>query len=73
MDELWQNAIVLAVVAVAAFYLVVRSVRVFRRKQAAGCGSGCGGCGSKTESKPRLVSIGLEDARVPRAERDRPI
>lgn len=60
MQEIWQSAIVLAVVALAVVYLVVRALRVFsRRKAAAGCGGGCHGCGSAAESKssPRLVSI----------------
>ena len=60
MNETWQSAIVLIVVVLAAAYLALRSVRIFLRKKAAGCG-GCSSCpsGSAKRGTPQLMSIEL--------------
>ncbi len=60
MNETWQSAIVLVVVALAAAYLLLRSVRIFAQKKAAGCG-GCSSCpsGSAKRAAPQLRSIEL--------------
>jgi|GEM_PF-2336989 len=70
MQETWQNAIVLAVVALAAIYLTIRAAGIFRRKKGAACG-GCHGCSASESASPKLVSIGMEPMKAPPG-RERP-
>jgi hypothetical protein len=55
----WQNAASLAIVTVAALYLIRRVWSSFRPVRAAGCAKGCGNCPAAPTSAPlEVVAIG---------------
>lgn len=63
MSAEMQLGIVLSVLAVAVVYVAWRAARVLGRRQAGGCGSGCGTCPANeadgTAAKP-IIRLGTE-------------
>lgn len=54
---MWQNLIVLAVVAIAVSYVVWTIYRGISQAAGGSCGGGCGSCGSKKQSGDGLVQL----------------
>ncbi|MGA2700468.1 MAG: FeoB-associated Cys-rich membrane protein [Isosphaeraceae bacterium] len=63
----WQDLAALGIVLAAAGYLARLAWNAVTRKQASGCGSGCGSCSTQTSSQSgmrdpqpeQIVSIGM--------------
>ena len=58
-----QDFIALAIVSAAVVYLAVCGRRVWRKKSASRCGSGCGSCPASDGFKPLVTLEGLEPVR----------
>ncbi len=57
MADLWQNLVVLAIVAAAAGWLAYRAYATMARKRKAGCGA-CPTCPvEESNSEPQVVAI----------------
>lgn len=75
MELGWQDLAALGIVLTAAGYLARLAWNAVTRKQASGCGSGCGSCSARSVANNSVpeeaVSIGLP-GRVPRRGREAP-
>ncbi|MCE9553492.1 MAG: FeoB-associated Cys-rich membrane protein [Planctomycetes bacterium] len=66
MSGIWQNLIVISIVAASALYLGLRMYRTLARRKASGCG-GCGTCSQAPAAEsPQIVP--LEMRRDPAAK-----
>jgi len=78
MEFGWQDLAALGIVLAAAGYLVRLAWNAVTRKQASGCGSGCGSCSTQTSSQSgmrdpqpeQIVSIGMIGPIRPISERE---